>query len=57
MLTDENPESFDFSDESLRYRDQELSTEQVETARRDFAISFGSCSFTDPMDALAHDQS
>lgn len=52
VLTDDTPASFDFSDESLRYHDHELSTDRVETARRDFAISFGSCSFTEPMDAL-----
>lgn len=52
VLTDEKSDSFDFSDESLHYHDHELSIDRIETARRDFAISFGSCSFTEPMDAL-----
>ncbi len=52
VLTDEKPESFEFGDESLCYGDREVGIDLVENARRDFAISFGSCSFTEPLDAL-----
>ncbi len=52
VLEDEDPRSFRFQDYGLSWRDAALSTEQVAQARRDFATSFGSCSFDEPREDL-----
>lgn len=52
MLDDESAESFSFDDQGLRWRDHRASREQITEARREFAISFGSCSFTEPIEDL-----
>ena len=39
-------------DDRLHWRDRSLSAEQVREARRDFAHSFGSCSFDEPVQGL-----
>jgi hypothetical protein len=52
ILDETDPQAFQFTDEVLRWRDQCLSTGQVELARRDLAHSFGSCSFDEPVDDL-----
>ena len=44
-----DPESFEFSDDSLAWRGRTLSTAQIAAARREFAHSFGSCSFEEPV--------
>lgn len=49
ILDDEAPRSFEFSDDDLRWRGHALSTAQIQDARRDFAHSFGSCSFAEPI--------
>jgi len=41
--------AFDFSDDGVRSRDWFLTTEQLEIARRTFSVSFGSCSFEEPL--------
>ena len=52
MLEDESAESFSFDDQGLRWRDHRASSDQITRARREFAISFGSCSFTEPLEDL-----
>ena len=52
ILEDEDPASFSFDDGGLRWRSLSVTMEQVEAARREFAISFGSCSFDEPRDDL-----
>jgi hypothetical protein len=52
ILEDEEATSFAFDNDSLRWRSLAVTTAQVETARREFAISFGSCSFDEPRDDL-----
>jgi hypothetical protein len=52
VLHECDPESFDFFDDALRWRDRRLTTEQIVAARRDFAHSFGSCSFEEPVAGL-----
>jgi hypothetical protein len=52
VLNECDPESFDFSDDALSWRGCSLTTEQIATARRDFAHSFGSCSFEEPVAGL-----
>ena len=49
VLHECDPESFDFLDESLSWRGRSVSTSQLAAARRDFAHSFGSCSFEEPV--------
>jgi hypothetical protein len=48
-------EAFDdieFSGDTLAWRDYRLSRDELATIRRRFAISFGSCSFREPVDDL-----
>ncbi len=52
MLEDESAESFSFDDQGLRWRDHCASSDQIARTRREFAISFGSCSFTEPIEDL-----
>ncbi len=52
ILEDEDPKKFTFTDDGLRWGDLAASTQQVIAARRDFAISFGSCSFDEPREDL-----
>ncbi len=51
LLGETDPCAFHF-DEQAHWRDWSLSTDQVIEARRDFAHSFGSCSFTEPVETL-----
>ena len=48
LLNETDPDSFEFIDSAARWRGWNLSTAQLESARRDFAHSFGSCSFEEP---------
>ena len=52
LLNETNPRAFEFRDEELRWRDCRASTEQLAQARHDFAHSFGSCSFEEPVSDL-----
>jgi hypothetical protein len=49
VLHECDPESFDFSDDILTWRGRSLTTSQIAAARREFAHSFGSCSFEEPV--------
>ena len=49
LLNDDDPHAFAFRAEELSWRGHALTTAQVEEARRDFAHSFGSCSFEEPI--------
>lgn len=53
ILTEEDPASFAFSDDFLQWREFALETAQVAHIREAFALSFGSCSFDEPMRDLA----
>jgi hypothetical protein len=52
VLEEIDPAAFLFDDDHLRWRGLVLATEQILAARRDFAHSFGSCSFEEPIDDL-----
>jgi hypothetical protein len=52
VLHEYDPESFDFFDDVLTWRGRRLTTEQIAAARREFAHSFGSCSFEEPVAGL-----
>jgi len=49
ILDDPDPASFQFSDAQLRWRTRAATTSQIQSARRNFAHSFGSCSFEEPL--------
>jgi len=49
VLHECDPESFEFGDEAVTWRGRSLSTSQIASARSDFAHSFGSCSFEEPV--------
>ena len=49
VLDDADAAAFQFSDEELRWRGRSLSTAEIQATRRDFAHSFGSCSFEEPL--------
>jgi hypothetical protein len=43
---------WEFSSDGIRWQKNRLGAEEIAAARKDFAISFGSCSFTEPVDDL-----
>jgi len=49
-LKEEHPAAFRAEDELIRWHDNTLTTDQLEQVRSGFAISFGSCSFAEPID-------
>ena len=52
LLRDERPQAFAFDGDTLRAGASTLNEREIESARRDFAVSFGSCSFADPVSDL-----
>lgn len=52
VLEDEDPCCFRFRDWGLSFGEHAVSTDQIAAVRRDFAISFGSCSFDEPRQDL-----
>jgi hypothetical protein len=48
VLAETDPGAFRFDDRA-RWRDRSLAAEQVRDARLEFAHSFGSCSFDEPV--------
>jgi hypothetical protein len=53
VLKEHDPTAFRWSSHALAWRDQELSAKQIREARENFAIGFGSCSFTEPIADLS----
>ena len=52
LLEDRTPGAIEFGDETLRWRDVSASAKQIASARTSLGISFGSCSFQEPVDGL-----
>src|SRR5260370_29460814 len=52
LLKEQSVEAFLFDLHGVAWRQHRLSRDGIATARRDFSISFGSCSFTEPIDDL-----
>lgn len=52
VLEERSPTAFSFEADGMSWRGHRLSTAELATARATFAISFGSCSFRDPVDDL-----
>lgn len=51
-LLEEDAAAFRLDDEVIRWRDQTLIADQIERVRSEFAMSFGSCSFAEPVDDM-----
>jgi hypothetical protein len=49
VLNERDPHAFAFGERELTWRGHTLSDTQIKAARRDFAHSFGSCSFEEPI--------
>ncbi len=52
LLEETDPRSISFADEGVDWRGRRLPTEKLARAREAFALSFGSCSFTEPVEDL-----
>jgi hypothetical protein len=52
ILNETDARAFSFEDVRASWREHVLSTGDITRARRDFIHSFGSCSFTEPVEAL-----
>ena len=49
ILQEDNPRAFGFDDAGLWWHDLRVTCEELVRVREDFAISFGSCSFEEPL--------
>jgi len=52
LLEEQSPQAFHFDEDGVSWREDRLSAREIAAVRHDFAISFGSCSFTEPIDDL-----
>lgn len=52
LLDESSIEAFSFFEDHLAWREWQLPIEDIESARDGFAVSFGSCSFDEPIDDL-----
>lgn len=52
VLQESDARSFEFSDDAINWRGHRIDVSALRAARGDFAISFGSCSFREPVDEL-----
>jgi hypothetical protein len=53
LLVEDSPGAFRFDDEAVSWRQYRITLQQIRDARERFAISFGSCSFDEPVRELA----
>lgn len=52
VLLDDDTTNFAFADQLAHWRTAEIDVDSIEAVRHNFAISFGSCSFEEPIDDL-----
>ena len=52
LLNEQSPQAFQFDRDGVSWRDFRISRSEIATARQHFAISFGSCSFAEPVEGL-----
>jgi len=52
LIDETDPAAFQFGPASIRWQSQRFPVEQIQAARAEFALSFGSCSFQEPVDEL-----
>jgi hypothetical protein len=53
LLEERDASALAFSDDAITWRGRRITAEELRAARDAFAISFGSCSFREPVDQLA----
>jgi hypothetical protein len=52
LLEEQSPQAFQFDSEGIGWRQHRASRDEIAATRQSFAVSFGSCSFTEPIDDL-----
>lgn len=52
LLEEQAPQAFQFNLDGVSWREHRLKRDEIAMARENFAVSFGSCSFTEPIDDL-----
>ena len=52
VLESDQADDFLFKEDGLSWHGRDVTLEQIATARKDVGISYGSCSFTDPIEGL-----
>jgi len=52
VLNEESPSAFQWDKNTLKWRNRLLKTKQIKEVREQFALGFGSCSFTEPIHDL-----
>ena len=52
LLEEQSADAFHFDADGVDWREHRLSQREIAAARRSFAVSFGSCSFTEPINDL-----
>jgi len=52
ILEETDPASFGIADHAISWRERALTETAIASARREFAVAFGSCSFREPVDDL-----
>ena len=52
VLEEESPLAFQFDGRGVTWRDHRIGQDALAVARRDLIVSFGSCSFTEPLEEL-----
>jgi hypothetical protein len=52
LLEENSPQAFNFDSDGVSWGEHRLSQCEIATARDNFALCFGSCSFTEPIDDL-----
>lgn len=53
-LEERDPSAFAFTEDGIQWRERRISVDQILASRSEFAISFGSCSFREPVEELAN---
>jgi hypothetical protein len=52
LLEEQSAAAMQFDCEGVEWREHRLGWQEIARARQDFAVSFGSCSFTEPIDDM-----
>jgi hypothetical protein len=52
LLEEKSPSAFEFDRRGITWRNHRLGQDALDEARRDVIVSFGSCSFTEPIEEL-----
>jgi hypothetical protein len=52
LLREQTAQAFHFDADEISWREHRLSQQEIAAARQSFSVSFGSCSFSEPVDDL-----